>query len=60
MIASLSSFGIPDLVWIGILFLFFFGIPAALVLSIVFLINRRSKKPPPPPFQKTADVNKEQ
>jgi len=58
MIASLSSFGIPDLIWIGIVLLIFFGIPAAIVLSIVFLFSRRSKKSPLQSPQ-AADIKKE-
>jgi hypothetical protein len=48
MIAAFSKLIGPDLIVIAIILLVLVGIPVAIALPIVFLIDRRSKKRPPP------------
>jgi len=48
-IASFVNLAGPDLIVIMIIIAVLAGIPTAIALAIVFIINRRSKKPPPLP-----------
>jgi hypothetical protein len=49
IIASFAKLAGPDLIVIAIIFAVLVGIPAAIAIPIVFIINRRRKKPPPLP-----------
>ena len=45
-LASLSQFAGPDLVVLALIFIVLIGIPAAIAIPIVFVLNSRRKKPP--------------
>jgi hypothetical protein len=54
-VASLSNLAAPDLIVIGLIFLILAGIPAAIAIPIVFILERRRKKPPPLPKSSPSD-----
>jgi hypothetical protein len=50
-IASFFNLVGPDMIVIALVIAVLFGISALIALSIVYIINRRSKKPPPLPTE---------
>lgn len=54
-VASVSSLAAPDLIVIALIIFVLVGIPAAIAIPIVFILERRRKKPPPLPKSTAPD-----
>ena len=58
LVASVPNLGGPDLIVIAIIIAVLGGVPLAIALPILFIINRRSKRPPTPPSVQHDDRGK--
>jgi|GEM_PF-3444079 hypothetical protein len=55
LVAAFSNLLAPDLIVIALIVFILIGIPTAIAIPIVFILERRRKKPPPLPKSITPD-----